>query len=131
MSPKPIEALLTIEWSSHLSMPVFVIEPDGTLLFYNEPAETLLGSRFEETGPMSQAEWAAAWGPTDSSGNALDPEQLPLLQALARGEPAHGSLSIAGMDGVRRHLDITAIPLAGAGEPPLGAVAIFWESSPE
>jgi len=131
MSSKPIEALLTIEWSSHLSMPVFVIEPDGTLLFYNEPAEALLGSRFEETGPMSQAVWAAAWHPTDPSGQPLRPEQLPIVYALEHGEPAHGSLWIAGMDGVRRHLDITAIPLGGPGEVPLGAVAMFWESSPE
>jgi PAS domain-containing protein len=124
---KSIEALLTIEWCSHLAMPVFVVEPDGTLLFYNEPAELLLGCQFEHTGPMPQHEWAAEWEPTDEDGTAVRPGDLPLVRALVKGRPAHSDLWITGSDGVRRHLGITAVPLVGAHGRTLGAAAIFWE----
>jgi hypothetical protein len=130
MSGKPIEALLTIEWATHLDVPAFVVEPDGTLLFYNEPAEVLLGRQFEDTGPMAQADWASAWVPCDADERPLLPEELPLVHALEHGVAAHAAVWITGLDGVRRHIDITAIPLLGREDRLLAAVALFWESEP-
>jgi hypothetical protein len=48
----PIQLILTRQLAGYLSVPVFLVGPNGDLLFYNEPAEILLGKRFEETGPM-------------------------------------------------------------------------------
>jgi PAS domain-containing protein len=117
-----IEVILFRQLASYLAMPLFIVDPEGTLLFYNEPAEAILGRRFEETGEMSAAEWATAFRPTDEQGRALSAEALPLTVALSKRRPAHGSIWIHGFDHVRRHIEITANRF-------LGAVAIFWSKN--
>jgi PAS domain-containing protein len=130
MAQKPIELILTRQLATSLAMPIFIVDPDGTLVFYNEPAERLLGMRFEETGEMPATEWATRWRPTDGAGVPLPPERLPLSIATAAGRPAHGELSIDGLDGTRRHIAVTAIPIVRVGGQVLGSLALFWETSP-
>jgi PAS domain-containing protein len=122
-----IEVILMKQVASYLAMPIFVVDPRGTLVFYNEPAEALLGLRYDETGEMPIEEWATVFVPTDSAGNVLPPQELPLAVALAEHRPAHGRFSITAMDGVRHDLAVTAFPLVGQHERELGAVALFWE----
>jgi PAS domain-containing protein len=124
---QPIEVILMRQLASYLAMPIFLVDPAGTLLFYNEPAEAILGSRYEETGPLTQDEWGTAFRPTDQDGAPLSAERLPLSQALAHHRPAHAVFSILGLDGVTRRVAATAIPVEGQGGRFLGAVALFWE----
>jgi PAS domain-containing protein len=124
---QPIELILMRELADHLATPVFVVQPNGDLLFYNEPAEKLLGSRFDETGMMSFQEWATVFTPTDEDGNAIPPEALPLGIAVQQQRPAQGAMTIVGLDGARRRLLVAAVPLTGQWGQHLGAAAIFWE----
>jgi len=128
MAGQPLEVILVRELAAHLSTPIFVVDPDGDLLFYNEPAEALLGSRFEETGAMSFKEWATMFTPTNGRGTPLAPEELPLSIAVSEQRPAQGRLWISGLDGKRRRLEVTAVPLKGQWGEHLGAAAIFWEA---
>ncbi len=41
-----IEVILMKQVASYLAMPIFVVDPSGTLLFYNEPAETSRSRRW-------------------------------------------------------------------------------------
>ena len=59
MAQKAIELILMRQLASSLAMPIFLVDASGNLLFYNEPAEQLLGSRFDETGEMSMTEWSS------------------------------------------------------------------------
>jgi PAS domain-containing protein len=129
MAQRPIEVILTRQLASTLAMPVFLVGPDGTLVFYNEPAEALLGMRFEETGEMPAAEWATLWQPTEADGSPLAPERLPLMIAVAERRPTHSEFWIRGLDGTRRHIEATAFPLIRLSEQVLGAVVLFWEAS--
>ena len=122
-----IEVILSRHLASCLAMPIFIVDPVGNLLFYNEPAELILGRRFEETGEMPADEWATAFTPTDESANEIPPESLPLMIALTERHPAHLRLWIRGLDGSRRHIEVTAFPLIGQARQFLGAIAIFWE----
>ena len=115
------------ELAGHLATPIFVVKPNGDLLFYNEPAEVLLGSRFDETGLMPFQEWATAFTPTDDDGVPIPPDKLPLAIAAQQERPAQGTMSIVGLDGQRRRLMVAAIPLKGQWGDHLGAAAIFWE----
>ena len=45
---RPIEIILMRELAGHLATPIFVVDTAGDLLFYNDPAERLLGSRLTE-----------------------------------------------------------------------------------
>ena len=58
MAQKAVELILMRQLASYLAVPIFLVDPDGNLLYYNEPAERLLGRRYDETGEMPVAEWS-------------------------------------------------------------------------
>ncbi len=126
MSQKQIEIILMRQLASYLVLPIFVVDPDGNLLFYNEPAEGLLGRTFDEAGEMPMREWSTIFKQTDKDGAPLQPDELPLVQALHSRRPAHRVIRITGLDGVSRLIEITAFPLEGQGGRLLGAAALFW-----
>ncbi|MBI3800815.1 MAG: PAS domain-containing protein [Deltaproteobacteria bacterium] len=127
MSQKEIEVILTRQLASYLALPIFIVDPQGTLVFYNEPAEAILGLRFDETGEMAAAEWGTVFTPIDGAGSPLPPDTLPLTIALRERRSAHGDFYIRGLDLVLRHIEVTAFPLIGQAHRDLGAVALFWE----
>src|SRR5437870_4105728 len=86
-----------------------------------------LGYRFDETGAMPALEWATIFRPYDEQGKPIAPEQLPLMIALTRRQPARSTFWIKGMDGRERHIEVMAIPLVGQAARFLGAMALFWE----
>ncbi len=123
-----VEVILARQLADYLALPIFLVDPDGNLLFYNEPAEEILGHRYAETGPMPALEWATIFRPTDEAGLPLPPEELPLIIALQQLRPAHSEFWIHGLDdGVPRRIEVSAFPLIGQAQRHLGALAIFWE----
>src|SRR5262245_5160302 len=72
-----LEIILMRQLADSLAMPVFIVNHEGALVFYNEPAEVLLGQRFEETGELTMEQWATAFVPTDSKGHKLEPDRVP------------------------------------------------------
>lgn len=126
-SQKEVEIILARQLASYLTMPVFIVDPAGNLIYYNEPAEQLLGHRFEETGELGPEEWSTMFEPTDTAGQAIPPDRLPLVIALRERRPAHQELLIRARDGSRRHLEVTALPIIGQADRFLGGIALFWE----
>ena len=125
-----VELILMKQLASYLAMPILLVGDDGTLLFYNEPAEALLGERYDETGEIAYAEWAQLFNPMDRSGRPLGSHETTLGRAMRDDRPTHGEISLAGLDGIRRELSVTAFPLVGQNERRLGYVVLFWESAP-
>jgi PAS domain-containing protein len=123
----PIQIILIRQLAGYLSVPLFLVDPKGDLLFYNEPAEAILGQRFEETGPMPAKTWSTAFTPVDEQGQPIQPEALPLMMALTAQRPAQKRMYIRGLNGIRRHIDVVSIPIVGLQGEFLGAVALFWE----
>jgi PAS domain-containing protein len=122
-----IELILLRHVASHLAIPVFLVDLEGTLLFYNEPAEPILGRRFEEWGELPLEEWSTIFLPTDADDNPLDSDGLPLAVAVRQRRPALGDFWITGLDRVRRHLTVAAMPVVGLANRDLGSIAYFWE----
>lgn len=106
---------------------MFVCGPDGKLVFYNEPAEAVLGCTFAETGEMSVDQVASILRAEDMDGRSMTQEVLPVSVALARHRPAHTSFRISGRTGEDRLVAVTAIPLFAHAEELVGAVAILWD----
>jgi PAS domain-containing protein len=123
----PIQLILVRQLAGYLSVPLFLVDPEGNLLFYNEPAEAILGRRFEETGAMSAKEWSSVFTPVDDKGQPIPPKDLPLMITLAKQRPAYRRFFIRGLDGISRHLEVASIPIAGLQGEFLGAAALFWE----
>lgn len=128
MPQKEIELILLRQLASYLATPILIVDPKGNLLFYNEHAEAIIGRRYEETGEMTAEEWTIGFKPTDRRGKSMPPEAVPLMIALNEHRPAHGSLWIRGLDGVRRRIETTAFPLIGQEGRFMGAVSVFWET---
>ncbi len=124
---KNLVLILAREFASKLATPMFIADADGNLVFYNEPAEEILGKTFGEAGEMSADEWATLFRTHDLQGNPLSLEELPVGIALRERRPAHSVHRITGLDGVERPIAVTAFPLLARADELVGLVAIFWE----
>ena len=127
MPQRELELILMKQLASYLAMPILLLDAKGDLLFFNEPAEAILGRRFEETGEIRRGEFTALFRPTDDKGSPLKSEELPLSIARDQNRPAHLEHWLQGMDGIRRKIEGTAFPLIGQGGRKVGTVGIFWE----
>jgi len=113
--------------ASSVATPMVLVAPDGTIVYFNEPAEPILGQTYAEAGEMSRDEWLAQFVPQEVESGQGDLDALPIGIALKERRPAHRSLMITGADGERRSIAVTAIPLFARTEELAGALAIFWE----
>ena len=127
MAQHAIELILMRQLASYLVTPMFVVDTAGDLVYYNVPAERMLGLRFDETGEMALEEWGSAFKPTDEHGTPLPLDELPLVKVVDTRHPAQGSFWIRGLDGVSRYISVAAFPLIEQGGRDLGSVAVFWE----
>jgi PAS domain-containing protein len=124
-----IEMILMKQVASYLATPIFLVDASGDLVYFNEPAELLLGRRYDETDEMAFGEWSTVFRPTDEQRSPIAPDALPLAVALAHRRPAHRTMWIKGLDGADHHISVTAFPLVGQHDRHLGAVAIFWDDA--
>ena len=127
MGSYEIEIILNRQLADCLSLPVFITDTAGDLIFYNEAAEKILGRRFEETGEMPKEKWSTAFKPLDDEGKPLPPEDLPLVRTLRDVYPYHKSLRIESLNGVIHDISVTSYPIINRCGSFLGAVAIFWK----
>jgi PAS domain-containing protein len=119
--------ILARDLADKLASAAFLVDQDGTLLYFNDRSAEILGRTFAEVGEMKMEEWATAFTPTDFDGNPIPTEKLPLVKAVVEREPEHGSLRIIGGDGERHDIEVTAIPLFARLDEFVGALAVFWE----
>jgi PAS domain-containing protein len=124
---KSLVLILARELAANVATPMFLIDREGTLVFYNEPAEAIVGQPFAQVGEMPVADWGALMRPEDGAGNRISRRDVPPGIAFLEQRPAHQEIFITGADGVRRRIAITAFPLFAKADEFAGAVAIFWE----
>lgn len=127
MAQKEIEIILLRQWASHMSLPIWIMALDGDLVYYNEPAEALLGVRYDEAGVMPLARLNEVFQVVAEDGSPMSTDQNPLAVALQQGRPNHVRLRYCGLDNVWRLVEVTSFPFEGEGRRPLGVVAIWWE----
>ena len=119
--------ILARELADKLASAMFVVDAEGRLVYFNERAGDLLGEAFSSAGRMPLEAWSQAFRPTTPDGRAMQPEELPLVIAVAERVPAHRTFRIEGLDGTVRELAVTAFPLFAHADEFVGAAAIFWE----
>jgi PAS domain-containing protein len=127
MAQRDISLILMRQLASGLAVPVWISDERGELLYFNEPAEKLLGQRFDDVGAISLDDARRLLSFRDSDGNALAPDQTPLLVALRERRPVHRRLAISALDGRDHEIEVTSFPLLGGGGHLIGGVAMFWE----
>jgi PAS domain S-box-containing protein len=122
-----IEVILLRQLASYLAMPVFITDNDGILIYFNEPAEDIIGRQYDQTDSLSLDDRFQAFRPVDDSDAPVSAEEMPLALALSRQCPIHTRFWLHGFDGTRRYIEAMAFPLVGQAGRRLGAVAFFWE----
>src|SRR5262245_64814167 len=74
----PVEMILVRQLASYLFVPVLVFDTTGTVVFYNEPAERILGVRFEETRRIDREEADRLVELSDDPGAGPEDSERPL-----------------------------------------------------
>jgi PAS domain-containing protein len=118
---------LAKSFAAQLATAAFLVDAEGTVIYFNEVAERLLGQRFIEGVGMAAEEWSTRYQPRDSEGHTVPRESLPLGVTMLKRESAHGILTISGADRVDRRIEVAAFPLLVHTEEFVGAIALFWE----
>lgn len=125
MAQKPLELILARNFLTSLSIPAFLVDEPGTLIFYNEAAGGLLGISFEESGRMAAEEWSRTLSPFGESGEPTPIEERAMTKALRRGRPAHGQFKIRSIKGEAYEVEASALPIVAEGGQQ-GAMIFFW-----
>jgi PAS domain-containing protein len=94
---QPIELILARHLATSLTIPTFLVDIEGTLVFYNEAAEPLLGRRFDEAGEMAFEDWTSVYAVRDGSGRLVRSDENPLVRALRESLP-EGLVSVVSQD---------------------------------
>jgi len=119
--------ILAKDLAMRLATPVFVVDREGALLYFNEAAESVLGLPYAETGRMRNDEWAKLFEPTADDGSLIPLDSLPTAVVLATHEPSHQAFTIKTNHGEFRRVAVTALPLFAHAEEFVGALVVFWE----
>lgn len=127
VTQRPLELILARNLMSALSTPAFLVDEGGLLVFYNEAAGLLLGKRFEELGTVGPSEWGSLFGPFDESGEPIPYDDLPIVEAVRAGRPAHAEMTVRSTDGSSHDVEVSAFPILTA-HGSQGAIAVFWPS---
>ena len=125
MAAMPLEMIEARSLTSRLSTASFLVDGEGTLLYFNDAAGELLGVSFAEAGRMESGTWGTSFRPREPGGRELPLGELPLVIAVQSGQPAYARMRITAADGTDRDIEVAALPIMG-GDSQAGALAIFW-----
>jgi len=123
---RSVALILARELAENVVTPMWMWDEDGVLVYFNEPAARIIGRTFDDVGMMRLDE-IGQFNAEDLDGNRIAISDLPSGVALRERRPAHQVLRITGLDGFKRTISVTAIPLFGRANHFVGAMAVFWE----
>jgi PAS domain-containing protein len=109
---------------------MFLLDPGGMLVFYNDAAAALLGKPFAEIGEIPSGEFGAALELTTPEGEPIRRRDSPVGKAYFERKPAHQSLIVTMYNGERMAVENTAYPLFGTSGEMHGVFSVFWEHMP-
>jgi PAS domain-containing protein len=126
---QPLPLIMMRELADNVATPLFLVDRNGVLVYYNEAAEVLLGLRFVDAGSLTADQWSARWAAEDVDGRPLPNDARPLAVAMRERRPSHRPMKLITGNGEPRTIEVTAFPLLARADEVVGAVAIFWDSA--
>ena len=118
--------ILARSFAAQLATAVFLFDAEGTVIYYNEAAERLIGEPFIEGRGLKMEEWMARRRPLDDEGHELPIESVPFGMTMLKREPAYGVLTFRTADGEYRRIENVTFPLFAHTEDFVGVVAMAW-----
>ena len=118
--------ILARAFAAQLATAVFLLDPEGTIIYYNEAGERLTGRPFIEGAGLRIDQWMMDRRPRDEEGHELSIQDLPLGTTMLKQEPAHGILTFRTEGGVDRRIETASFPLFAHTEDFVGTISIVW-----
>ena len=126
-TPRDLILILARDLTSRLATPAFVVDAAGTLAYFNEAAEPVLGASYAEAGELPAGGWATEWDPRNLDGTPRAARGPAARDRVPRGAARAHAPADPRRDGVTRDIEVTAFPLSARPDEILGAIAVFWE----
>jgi PAS domain S-box-containing protein len=123
---KSLPLILARELAANLSTPMFLLDGDGTLVYFNDAAELILGKAHGEVGEISGLQLGEMLELRDEHDQPMRRRDSPAGVAFYERCPAHRTVRVKMFDGSHRLVEATAYPLFGAGNTLHGVVTVFW-----
>jgi PAS domain-containing protein len=127
-APRSLPLILAREFAANLATPMFLLDASGTLVYYNEAAELMLGRTHAELGPVTANEFGAMLQLANLDGSPLRRRDSPAGVAFINREPSHRTLLATTLDGRQDAFECTAYPLFATTEEMHGVLAVFWKA---
>jgi PAS domain-containing protein len=124
---KSLPLILAREFAANIATPVTVMDETGRLVYFNEPAERILGRKQAEVGELPPHELSQIFKVERLEGGEVPLDDMPVGIAHRERCPAHDTLAFLTPTGERHEIEVTAFPLLGRDEGYFGVVAVFWE----
>lgn len=118
--------ILARELAANLATPMFLIDGEGTLVYFNEAAELMLGRTFGDVGAITASDFGMRLQLAEPDGKPMRRRDSPPGVAFLRREPSHRTLLATSLDGTRRPFEVTAYPLFGKVGEMHGVLTVFW-----
>jgi PAS domain-containing protein len=113
---------------SVLATPMFVLDEESHVAFFNEAAEAIFGLALEGFAELSADELFDLFARTEKAEEPIAPKDLAVSVALREGRPTHRSFRLRGLDGATRDVSAMALPFVGRDQRLLGALEVLWEN---
>jgi PAS domain-containing protein len=125
-APRSLPLILARELATNLSTPMFLLDALGTLVFYNEAAERLIGRTFAEMGEIPGLEFGDLLDLREVDDAPMRRRDSPAGVAFFQRRPAHKLVRCSCFDGVTRGPG-DRVSLVGAADELHGVVTVFWQ----
>ena len=127
-SEPSLPLILARELAANLATPMFLIDAGGTLVYFNEAAELLLGKSYGEIGGITALEFGTMLNLENVDGTPMRRRDSPAGVAFYEREPAHRTLLATTLAGTRQPFEVTAYPLFGHVGDMHGVLTVFWRA---
>lgn len=123
---RSLPLILARELAANLSTPMLLTDARGSIVYFNEAAEQLVGRTFAELGEMPADQFVELIRLCDVDDVPIERRHIPSGIAYYEHRPAHMTIRVTSLSGERQQLESTAYPLVGAGGELHGVVSVFW-----
>jgi PAS domain-containing protein len=127
-SEPSLPLILARELAANLATPMFLIDAEGILVYFNEAAELLLGKSYGEVGGITALEFGAMLELGNVDGTPMRRRDSPAGVAFYEREPSHRTLLATTLEGARQPFEVTAYPLFGHVDEMHGVLTVFWRA---
>ena len=124
---KPIQLILARQLASSMATAIMLFDAEGNLVFYNEPAESVLNSRFDETGEIGVEEVLKVVSAADEDRQPLSREARPGWVARLERRPITRTIWLSCNNGPWRRWQAAAVPIIAEQGELHGVMQFFWE----